>query len=107
MSIEPAVCRRALMKRTTLMLAIALATAPHCWEQSLTDGQVIKVDASAGKITIKHGPMKKFDMDEGMTMVYRAQAPAMLQTVKAGDKVKFDAENVNGQFVVTKIQKAN
>jgi Cu/Ag efflux protein CusF len=29
----------------------------------------------------------------------------MLQSVKAGDKVKFDAENVNGQFVVTKIQK--
>jgi len=94
------------MKTTTLMLAIALATAPYCWAQSLTDGQVTKVDASAGKITIKHGPMKKFDMDDGMTMVYRAQDPAMLQTVKAGDKVKFDAENVNGQFVVTKIQKA-
>jgi Cu/Ag efflux protein CusF len=29
----------------------------------------------------------------------------MLQAVKPGDKVKFDAENVNGQFVVTKIQK--
>jgi Cu/Ag efflux protein CusF len=38
-------------------------------------------------------------------MVYRAKDPAMLQAVKAGDKVKFDAENVNGQFVVTKIQK--
>ena len=44
-------------------------------------------------------------MDESMTMVYRAKDPAMLQAVKAGDKVKFDAENVNGQFVVTKIQK--
>ena len=66
---------------------------------------VTKIDASAAKITIKHGPMKKFDMDEGMTMVYRAQDPAMLQAVKAGDKVKFDAENMNGQFVVTKIQK--
>ena len=29
----------------------------------------------------------------------------MLQAVKPGDKVKFDAENVNGQFVVTKIEK--
>ena len=65
-----------------------------------------KVDASAGKITIKHGPMKKFDMEDGMTMVYRAQDPAMLKAVKAGDKVKFDAEHVNGQFIVTKIQKA-
>jgi Cu/Ag efflux protein CusF len=66
---------------------------------------VTKIDASAGKITIKHGPMKKFDMDEGMTMVYTARDPALLEAVKTGDKVKFDAENVNGQFVVTKIQK--
>jgi Cu(I)/Ag(I) efflux system periplasmic protein CusF len=94
------------MKKIVLMLAIAVATAPYSWAQSLTDGQVTKVDASAGKITIRHGPMKKFDMEDGMTMVYRAQDPAMLQAVKAGDKVKFDAENVQGQFVVTKIQKA-
>jgi Cu/Ag efflux protein CusF len=66
---------------------------------------VTKVDASAGKITIKHGPMKKFDMEDGMTMVYRVQDPAMLTAVKAGDKIKFDADHVNGQFIVTKLQK--
>jgi Cu/Ag efflux protein CusF len=95
------------MKKKIPMLAIilSLATASFVWAQSLTDGLVTKVDASAQKITIKHGSMKKFDMDESMTMVYRAKDPAMLQAVKAGDKVKFDAENVNGQFVVTKIQK--
>ena len=74
--------------------------------QSLIDGQVTKVDASAGKITIKHGPIKKFDMDDGHTMVFRAQDPAMTKAVKAGDKVKFDAEKINGQFTVTKIEKA-
>ena len=99
------------MKKTIVMLAVAVAmmlnvmTTGHVWAQAaLTDGQVTKVDASAGKITIKHGPMKKFDMDDGMTMVYRAQDPAMLSAVKAGDKVKFDAERINGQFTVTKIQ---
>ena len=76
------------------------------WAQALTNGVVTKVDASAGKITIRHGPMKKFDMEDGMTMVYRAGDAAMLKSVKAGDKVRFDAENVNGQFVVTKIQQA-
>jgi Cu/Ag efflux protein CusF len=45
-------------------------------------------------------------MDEGMTMVFKAQDPAMLKSVKVGDKVKFDADRVNGQFTVTKIQKA-
>lgn len=93
------------MRKMFLALAVTLTLLPAAYSQSLTDGLVTKVDASAGKITIKHGPMKKFDMDDGMTMVYRAQDPAMLQAVKPGDKIKFDAENVNGQFVVTKIQK--
>src|SRR5512139_1815530 len=101
------------MKRNFTILALAAAIMLNVSmagrvlaQAALTDGLVTKVDASAGKFTIKHGPMKKFDMEDGMTMVYRAQDPAMLQAVKAGDKVKFDAENVNGQFVVTQIQKA-
>jgi Cu(I)/Ag(I) efflux system protein CusF len=72
----------------------------------LIDGQVTKVDPSAGNITIKHGPIKKLDMDQAMTMVFHAQDPEMLKAVKAGDKIKFDAESVNGQFTVTKIEKA-
>src|SRR5581483_6891885 len=97
------------MKRTlyTAALAAALAlNAQFACAQALTDGEVKKVDASAKKITIKHGAKKKFDMDDGMTMVYGVQDPAMLTAVKAGDKVKFDAEHVNGQFIVTKIEKA-
>jgi Cu(I)/Ag(I) efflux system protein CusF len=74
--------------------------------QALVDGQVTKVDESAGKLTIKHGPIKKLDMNDTMTMVFRAQDPAMLKTVKAGDKIKFDADKINGQFTVTKIEKA-
>ena len=71
----------------------------------MIDGQVTKIDEPAGKITIKHGPIKKLDMDEGMTMVFRAQDPAMLKGLKAGDKVKFEPDRVNGQFTVMKIQK--
>jgi Cu/Ag efflux protein CusF len=82
------------------------AIGPSWAQADLTDGLVIKIDGSANKITIKHGPMKKFDMDDGMTMVYYVKNPALLTAVKAGDKVKFDAEHVNGQFIVTKIQKA-
>jgi hypothetical protein len=32
--------------------------------------------------------------------------PGDAQAVKAGDKVKFDADKINGQFTLTKIQKA-
>lgn len=101
------------MKRNISVLVVAVVAmltvsiVGPVWAQSaLTDGLVTKLDTSANKITIKHGPMKKFDMEDGMTMVYRVQDPAMLKAVKAGDKVKFDAEHVNGQFVVTKIEKA-
>jgi len=80
--------------------------APAQAQSDLVDGQVTKIDASAGKITIKHGPIKKFDMDDGMTMVFRAGDPAMLNAVKAGDKVKFVPERINGQFTVTRIEKA-
>jgi Cu(I)/Ag(I) efflux system protein CusF len=88
------------------VLALSTAALPQAAIAQMADGQVTKIDASAGKITIKHGPIKKFDMDDGMTMVFRAQDPAMLKAVKPGDKVKFEADKVNGQFTVTKIEKA-
>jgi len=69
-------------------------------------GQVTKIDESAGKITLKHGPIKKLEMEDPMTMVFRVQDPAMLKQVKVGDKVKFDADRINGQFTVTKIEKS-
>ena len=94
----------ALLFAVLAMLCIS-ATDWSLAQSDLTDGLVTKVDPSANKITIKHGPMKKFDMEDGMTMVYAVKDPAMVTAVKAGDKVKFDAEHLNGQFIVTKIQK--
>jgi Cu(I)/Ag(I) efflux system protein CusF len=40
-----------------------------------------------------------------MTMVFRAGDPAMLKAVKAGDKVRFVPDRVNGQFTIMKIEK--
>lgn len=91
---------------SALVILSAMAVTPVAMAQSETvQGQVMKINESAGKITLKHGPIKKFDMDEGMTMVFRASDPAMLKAVKAGDKVKFEADKVNGQFTIMKIQK--
>jgi Cu/Ag efflux protein CusF len=92
----------------TLIVALALSIGAQSAvaQSELIDGQVTKVDQSAGKITIKHGPAKRLGMESGMTMVYKAQDPAMLKAVKAGNKIKFDAEQVNGQYTVTKIEVA-
>ena len=92
---------------TAMLLTVAINhTTARAQSSDMTDGVVTKLDASAQKITIKHGALKKFDMDDGMTMVFRAQDPAMLKTVKPGDKVKFVPDRINGQFTITKIEKA-
>jgi Cu/Ag efflux protein CusF len=88
----------------TASLLAFLAIAPA--HAQIVEGIVTKLDEPTGKITLKHGPIKNLEMDEGMTMVFRAQDPAMLKQVKVGDKVKFEADKINGQFTVTKIQKA-
>src|SRR5262245_46102982 len=89
---------------TGVLLAFSLSVGRAQGAQ-MVDGQVTKIDESAQKITIKHGPLRQFDMNEPMTMVFRAADPAMLKTVKAGDKVKFLPERVSGQFTVTKIER--
>jgi Cu/Ag efflux protein CusF len=93
---------------TTFLLTITLSLGPQIGfaQSALISGQVVKVDQSAKKITIKHGPAPKLDMSEGMTMVYAVSDPNLLSSVKAGDKINFDAERVNGQLTVTKIDKA-
>ena len=83
------------------------AGAPAAASQagSMADGEVRKVDKDAKKITIRHGPLVEFDMP-GMTMVFQVDDPAMLDAVKAGDKIKFRAEKVGGAFKVVKIEPA-
>jgi len=87
-----------------LMIATALSAAPA--RAQTVSGEVRKIDEATGKITLKHGPIKTLDMDEGMTMVFRVQDISVLKQLKVGDKVKFDADRVDGQITVTKIQKA-
>lgn len=88
------------------LLAGALLGAPaHAQSPAATlaDGEVRKVDKQAKKITLRHGPLANLDMP-AMTMVFQVKDPAMLDQVKHGDKVKFQAEKVNGAFTVTRIE---
>ena len=71
----------------------------------LTEGEVRKVDKDSKKLTIKHGPLKNLDMP-GMTMVFGVKDDAMLDKVEAGAKVRFQAEKIDGKFVVTRIEAA-
>lgn len=70
---------------------------------AMTTAEVRKVDKDGGKLTLKHDPIPNLDMP-AMTMVFRVKDPAMLDQVKAGDKVRFAADRVGGQFTVIKIE---
>lgn len=90
----------------SLLLAAAVVVSPALADGDMVKGEVVKVDKAAGKVTLKHGPIKKLDMDS-MTMVFRVADPAMLDKVKAGDKIEFEADRVDGAITVTKIGKGH
>ena len=88
-----------------LMTAVLVAATALAAQAQSTDAEVKKVDKAQGKITLKHGEIKNLEMPP-MTMVFRVRDPKMLDMVAPGDKVKFDADKVNGQYTVTALTKA-
>ena len=96
------------MKRKMVGLAVLAALALPALAQTgadMADGEVRKVDKGAGKITLKHGELKSLDMPS-MTMVFRVVDAAMLDQVKAGDKVRFKAAKSGGAIVITEMHPA-
>jgi Cu/Ag efflux protein CusF len=71
---------------------------------ALSEGEVRKVDRDARKLTIKHGPIANLDMPP-MTMVFGVKDAAALETLKAGDRIRFRAEMEGTNYVVTRIEK--
>lgn len=89
----------------SLISLSGVAGAEEAKSLPMINGEVKKVDDSAGKITIKHDAITNLDMG-AMTMVFKANDPGILKEVKAGDKIKFSADKVNGQLTVMMVQKA-
>ena len=86
-----------------LPAVVAPTTAPTAAAAAsgYTDGELKKIDAEQGKITLKHGPIDNLGMP-GMTMVFRADA-ALVSSFKPGDLVKFKADRVDGALKVTEL----
>lgn len=83
------------------MLAASLSVA----SAQQVNGEVVKIETDRGRITLKHGPIPNLEMDP-MTMVFRVADPAMLQQVRQGDRVTFEASRVNGNITITRIRRA-
>ncbi|PLP96533.1 hypothetical protein CYJ10_31820 [Cupriavidus pauculus] len=80
--------------------SVAAATAQAPLPE--VEGEIRKVDAEAGKLTIRHGPIGNLDMG-AMTMIFRVKDPAMLTRVQAGDKVRFTVDRIDGLLTVTSL----
>ena len=102
----------ARLARAGVIAAAALAFGAQAQPASapgsaadMADGEIRKVDKETKKLTIKHGEIKNLDMP-GMTMLFQVRDPALLDKVKAGDKIRFKAEKADSGYVVTAIELA-
>ena len=92
------------INRALSAIALGGALAFPAWASGdFADGEVRKVDKSAGKITLRHGEIRNLDMPS-MSMVFVVADKSMLDQVKAGDKVQVRAANQDGRMTVTEIQ---
>lgn len=71
---------------------------------AMSHGEIKKVDAANGRLTIKHGPLENLGMG-AMTMVFKVKDPAMITQVQVGDRIDFVADEVGGALTVVKLQK--
>jgi Cu(I)/Ag(I) efflux system periplasmic protein CusF len=82
--------------------ATAAATAV---EADWVDGEVRKVDAAQGRLTLRHGPLPQLSMPP-MTMVFRVADAALLDGLQIGDAVRFTVERRTTGLTVTRIAPA-
>jgi Cu/Ag efflux protein CusF len=67
------------------------------------EAEVRRVDKAAGKITLRHGEIKNLDMPP-MTMVFEVAEKSLLDQVKVGERIRFQADKSASGFVVTRIE---
>jgi Cu/Ag efflux protein CusF len=93
--------------RTLLSGLATLALSLSVWAQSaMVDGEVRKIDEAAAKVTLKHGEISHLHIP-AMTMSFRVRDPAWLKNLHVGEKVRFSAEKIDGQYTITAIEPAS
>ncbi len=89
------------LRLASLIVLMGLALTPVRAEQ----GEVVKVDRAQGRISLKHGPLRKFDLP-AMTMSYRLADRHWADRVKPGDQVHFEVERIQGYYTITRLNTA-
>lgn len=96
---------RPTARALSIAVAITALLMGSAAQAQSTPAEVLKIDTAQGKLTLKHGEIRNLDMPP-MTMVFRARDKSLLEGLKPGARVLFDAEKIDGHYVVTKIAPA-
>ncbi|GAA0189072.1 MAG: hypothetical protein CL858_05060 [Cupriavidus sp.] len=106
----------------TLAAVVAILTGPVAFAAGSMDGmdmkapaaspqaprpvpaEIKKIDAQAGKVTLKHGPIENLGMP-GMTMAFPVKDRASLSQFKEGEAVSVTFDKVDGAPTVVDIQR--
>lgn len=86
-------------------MQMPMPAQPQAGAGQLTDAVVQKVDPARGLIVLKHGDIPNLAMPP-MTMGFDVADRKMLEQAKAGDKVRFHVEVVQGKPTVTHLESA-
>ena len=78
---------------------------PSAANAAWSDGVVKTIHKQDGQMTIAHGPLVNLGMGK-MTMTFRVKTPALFEGIKEGSKIRFVAENVNGELTVVALEAA-
>ena len=93
------------MKDILSVTVLALLATAAGAQTPQASGEVTKVDKNNGRITLRHGEIKNLDMPP-MTMTFRVREGKLLEDVAVGERVRFTAEKLDGNYVVTTLNKA-
>ena len=74
-------------------------------DATMVDGVVKKIDKTAGKVTVSHGPLSNLKMP-AMTMVFRVKDAAWLDRMQVDSTIRFQADSINGVLTIVRFESA-
>ena len=101
-----------MKKRLVFVIAMvaALSLSPTAKSDSLTPGEVVKIDGPAGTITVEHGPLRHLGQTAPKVVdTFRVAGEVMqgmaFNALRPGDHITFRAKRVNGVLTITEADK--
>jgi len=79
------------------------ASSSPATQGKLANGEVLEIDRKEKRVLLKHGPIQHIGMD-AMTMEFSVPDRKLLESLKPGDKVRFDAAYRNGDYEITRME---